>query len=249
MNEHPEALEPEPSQQQKEGGAPPWTLGDILICVVGGTVAGSLVLFPIFFVIALFFERPSDSVFYAISGSAIYLMVGGFVWMFIIKRRAVSWRDIGFEPVRPYVILLMIPFSFGLLFLAGVISTLTSAVFGDVPDASDQLAVTPSTGLSLIDLICLLIIVAIIGPVIEEMVFRGLVFKYVRLKRGLGSALFLSSLAFAATHFIPVLIPVFFVMGYAFGVVAEGTKSLYPAIAIHAFNNALSTMLVYWTFT
>ena len=238
-----------PTQElsRHQGDRPvPWTLGDILVCIIGGVFSGFLALFPILFVVSALFDRPSDSVIYAISGGTIYLLVVVFVWQLIVKRRAVSWEEIGFKPVRISILLLMLPLSIGLLFLSGIIAQLTTELFGDVPDAADQLGVT-SAGLSITDLVCLLIIVGVIGPVVEEMVFRGLLHKYVRARRGLAFALFVTSLAFAATHFIPVLIPVFIAMGYAFGLVAETTKSLYPAIAIHALNNVFSTILVYWT--
>lgn len=247
MNEHPEALGPDPSQQQREESTP-WTLGDIVICVVGGILFGLVAVFMIFIIIAATNGRPPDPVVYLISGGALYVMVGVVIWLRLVKYRGVSWASIGFTPVGPGPMLWMLPLTIGLQILAGLVAYLTQLIFVDVPDASDQLAVT-SEGLSLTELFCFLIVVALIGPVVEEIVFRGLLYRYLRARRGIALALVISSLAFSAIHFIPVLLAVFFVMGFVFGLVAERTGSLYPAITLHALHNAVSVVLVYWTYT
>ena len=231
-------------EAQQRDGSVPWSLGDIVICVVGGILFGLLAVFMIFIIVAATTRRPSDSVVYLVSGGALYVMVGIIIWLRLVKYRGVSWASIGFTPVGLGPMLLMLPLTIGLQILAGVVAYLTELIFVDVPDATDQLAIT-SEGFSLTDLICLLIVVAVIGPVVEEIVFRGLLYRYVRARRGIALALVVSSLAFSAIHFIPVLLAVFFVMGFVFGLVAEKTGSLYPAITLHALHNAVSTVLVY----
>jgi uncharacterized protein len=236
---------PAPSQVESTDTKPPapWTLGDIVICVGGGGLSGIVLGVLLLSLLDSVFGPLRDSVVYAIGGSSIYLMVPVFVWVWIIRRRNVSWRTIGFRPVQWPVLLWMIPATIGLFFVSGIVAIITSIFFEDVPDAGDQLAV--STQFSVTDLVVFLVTVAIIGPLVEELVFRGLLQKYVHARRGLGAALVISSVVFAIFHFTPVLLAVFFVMGFAFGLAAYATESLYPAIALHSLSNALSVFILY----
>ena len=235
---------PEPPSPPEKATQPPWSLGDIVICVVGGVVFGFVVLFMVGVVLGSIFGRPRDSVLYLLSGGTIYLFVGLFIWLRLVKNRGVGWREIGFVRVRPVALILMIPLTLALLISTALIAELTHQLLNDVPDAADQLSVSSSDDVSALDLFCLLTVVAVIGPVIEEIVFRGLLQPYLKARRGVGLALVITSLAFAAIHFIPALLAVFFVMGLAFGLVAEKSRSLYPAILLHSLNNAVSVLLV-----
>lgn len=229
---------------------PPWTYGDIVICVLGGVLLGFIAIFLTFAILSGLFgyldREPSDSVFYLITGTEIYAMVAVVTWLRIGKRRGVTLQDIGFRPVKLRSLLLMIPVTPVLLIVSGIAAALTAGLFGNVPDASDQLGVT-SAGLSVTDLVCLLFVVALVGPVVEEVIFRGLLYKLLRSRKGDSFAVFVSAVAFSVIHFIPLLLGVFIVMGIAFALVTEYYKSLYPAILLHALSNALSVWVVYIT--
>ena len=229
---------------QSEQRFPPWSLGDIVICVLGGLLLGFIAVFLTF--VLLNGIEPSDPVLYMISGTEIYVMVAVVTWLRVGKGRGATLQDIGFRPVKPGFLVLMIPLTVALLISSGIIAELTANVFGDVPDAGDQLGVT-SAGLSVTDLVCLLIVAAVVAPVVEEMIFRGLLYQLIRVRKGVSPAIIISALAFAVIHFIPLLLGVFIVMGVAFALVVERSKSLYPAILLHALNNATSVVLVYVT--
>lgn len=225
-----------------EKSFPPWTFGDIVICVFGGLLFGFIAIFLTGIILGgLEF---SDSVLYMITGTEIYVMVAVITWLRVVKGRGLTLQDIGFRPVKPVVLLLMLPLTLAMLILSGIIAELTTSLFGDVPDAGDQLGVT-SVGLSVTDLVCLLIVAVMVAPIIEEVVFRGLLYQLVRARKGVSLAIIVSAVAFAGVHFIPLLLGVFVVMGIVFALVTEHFKSLYPAILLHALNNATSVVLVY----
>ena len=189
-------------------------------------------------------REPSYAVGYLILGGLTYgadLLV---IWLVVFKRRKASWADIGFRPVKPWVLLVMLPLTLPLLVLTGIVAELTVRLFGDVPGPADQLGV-PSAGLSVTDFVCLFAVVVVIGPIVEEIVFRGIFYQVLRARKGIAFGLIVSSLVFSAIHFIPVLIAVFFVMGLAFALVTQLTKSIYPAILLHALNNGVSITLLY----
>jgi membrane protease YdiL (CAAX protease family) len=86
----------------------------------------------------------------------------------------------------------------------------------------------------------------LVGPVAEELFFRGFLYTALRQRLGIGAAATISALVFAIGHIDALgVVAASFVMGVAIALVYEYTRSLWVAIAIHVFNNALATVLVY----
>ena len=88
--------------------------------------------------------------------------------------------------------------------------------------------------------------VAIIGPVSEEICFRGLC--YTRLKAAMRpwAAGLISSVFFGLAHGDPVWFLVGFAAGLFLSWVFETTGSLLCAIVVHVTNNALSSLTAYY---
>lgn len=84
--------------------------------------------------------------------------------------------------------------------------------------------------------------VVIIGPIVEELLFRGLVFQYLeRVKKG-WFPIVLSGLAFGLWHEEPVQVVYTALMGIGLGIVYAKTRDLRLVMAIHICNNFLSTL-------
>ncbi|MCA1694437.1 MAG: CPBP family intramembrane metalloprotease, partial [Actinobacteria bacterium] len=128
----------------------------------------------------------------------------------------------------------------------GLLSALVGQLLGDVPTAQEQVIPGQST-LPVWDLLALIAAGAIAAPFAEEFLFRGLLYRYLRSRRSVLAAILISSLVFALAHFTPVLIPVLFVFGIAEALVAERYDSLYPAMALHALNNAALFIALFLT--
>lgn len=92
----------------------------------------------------------------------------------------------------------------------------------------------------------LLVINAVcIAPVVEELLFRGVLHGFLSRKLGFYWAALLSSFAFAAVHLTPsVLLPIF-VLGLLLSAIYERRGSLYENIFFHALFNAV-TLAVIW---
>lgn len=78
------------------------------------------------------------------------------------------------------------------------------------------------------------------APILEEILFRGLIFESCRERFGSGLALLLSALLFGAIHIIPVQMINAFVVGLILGYVYLRTRSLLAVIILHAFNNGIA---------
>lgn len=84
----------------------------------------------------------------------------------------------------------------------------------------------------------LLALVAVIGPVAEELFFRGVLYGWLRTRIGIGWALGVSAFLFSALHTDPFAFAPIFGLGLLFGWVYERTGTLAAPITIHVFHNA-----------
>lgn len=80
----------------------------------------------------------------------------------------------------------------------------------------------------------------IAAPILEEILFRGLIFESCTERWGRGVGLVLSALLFGVIHIVPVQVINAFVVGLILGYVYLRTRSLLSVIIIHAFNNAIA---------
>ena len=220
-----------------------WSVLDVVLAVVTGTGIG-IVLGGISGALLLGGSGVSDSVMFLVIGTFIYGGIALMSWLLVVKRRSVPIEATGLNKAGPGPILLMIPLTLGVLIMNFIVSLLTATLFGDVPTAEDQLALGSST-LTIVDLVCLLIVGAILAPLVEEFVFRGLLYRAIRSRSGIGAATLITALSFALVHFTPLLIGVFFFFGIILAMVAERFDSLYPPIVLHALNNTVAIGLVY----
>ncbi len=87
-----------------------------------------------------------------------------------------------------------------------------------------------------------LLSVVVIGPIVEELLFRGLVFHYLEQIRGGWFPIVISGIVFGIWHGEPVQCVYTAIMGIAFGVVYAKVRDLRVVILLHMLNNFLSTL-------
>ena len=94
-------------------------------------------------------------------------------------------------------------------------------------------------------LIPMVLIIGIIGPIAEEVFFRGFAYRALKQRFGLWPGVVLSGLFFAAIHGNPAaLLPIFFI-GMVLAVVYERTGNLAAPIGLHCANNLLVVLLYF----
>lgn len=94
------------------------------------------------------------------------------------------------------------------------------------------------------DTVLLALIVVVGAPVVEELVYRGLLQRSIGRAIGAAASLVLVSLVFAAIHFSPVEIPGLFVAGLVFGAGVLLTGRIGPSILAHAAFNATGLFIL-----
>lgn len=96
-----------------------------------------------------------------------------------------------------------------------------------------------------VDLITALVI-TLLGPVSEEMAFRGYAQSIVRRKMSMNSTILISALFFSLFHPFEIF-PQIFVMSLVLSVVREISGSLVPPMIIHCLNNTVALMISFFT--
>lgn len=86
----------------------------------------------------------------------------------------------------------------------------------------------------------LVLVMALLPAICEEMLFRGFLFGSLRRKFDLKWAVLISALVFGAFHMSLVKLLPTAMLGAAFAVIASVSGSLYVGMALHFINNALS---------
>lgn len=233
--------------EERVTGAP-WRAPDIVLALVTGLLGSMMVLFVLFVLVAalpLEIEL-STSEQLAVFGSIIYASILVSAWYFALKRNGASFSDAGFNPVGAGPVLLMFLVVVPMMILSGIAVQLSRFLFGDVPTTQEQVLGSEAT-LTSSDYLLLLLVGVVVAPIVEEFLFRGLIYRYLRGRKSVAYAVVLSAIIFAVAHFIPTLVPALFVLGITLALVAQRYDSIYPAMMLHALNNAIGLTILYAT--
>ncbi len=97
-------------------------------------------------------------------------------------------------------------------------------------------------------LLSLFFVTTLVAPIAEEILFRGLLYKGLRIFLGVPGASLLSALIFTLMHGLPTARLPIFILGIILNHLYERTGSLIPGITLHAVNNALATAVLVMVF-
>ena len=127
--------------------------------------------------------------------------------------------------------------SVGLGLAAIVLSDLLSQAFGFMPVLMEDSFSQMESGWAGV------LVIAVFGPILEEMLFRGGVTEELLKKFPAGKALLYSALIFGVFHLNPAQIVPASLVGLLLGWLYYKTRSLIPCIIVHILNNGLSVAL------
>jgi uncharacterized protein len=83
-------------------------------------------------------------------------------------------------------------------------------------------------------------VMAILAPVVEEAVFRGLLYGWIAGRWGTIAAWLVSSILFAVAHVEPAHVILVLPLGLWFGWLRRRTDSLWPSLVAHVANNGVA---------
>ena len=115
-------------------------------------------------------------------------------------------------------------------------------IFGEPSTSTDLGTYWESSS---IDVALLFLSVAIVTPIVEELMFRGYILDAINRKHSDWTAIIWSSILFGLIHIDPFVVGQAFMGGIIYGWIRVRTGSLLPSIAGHMMWNMLALMLTY----
>ena len=221
--------------QRRDDERPPWSASAAITALLLGVLAtGILIMLLGGVYLAAGYDDPGDAdsfEFVAIAAQSAALV--GVTLIIASRFGPLSARRFGFRPpkgsVVGYIVLAIIAY----FAVAGLYSLLANPPQDDLPQ---ELGADKNTALAVITGI----FVIGIAPPVEEFFFRGFLYQALRNRTGVWGGALLSGLIFGAIHFKPEFLVPLAILGVILALLFEKTDSLWPCIAVHAFNNALA---------
>lgn len=140
----------------------------------------------------------------------------------------------------------LIVFSIGVFILSDAIDRIINT-FIPVPNFYEEMLGTLkwNDGLSFLIII---IGVVFIAPIVEEMIFRGLLLGGIEKKyKSAILPIIYSSIVFAAIHGLPSFFIQIFLIGMVLGFLSIKFNSVFPGIVLHSINNLLTLLILNWS--
>jgi membrane protease YdiL (CAAX protease family) len=137
------------------------------------------------------------------------------------------------------------PRALGLALLTVIAALAVSAALEPILHAARQQGLAPDAGrppgLSpIIGAALACIALAIVGPLVEELLFRGLLTAAFRQRFGPWRTALLTAALFALAHVLPRVIPPVFILGLALAFVYERVGSTLPGVLTHCLYNGIA---------
>jgi len=217
---------------------PRWGLMDIILVYFGITAVGIIAsLLPI--------KLDTNGLPYFMLAFTIqFLATVGFVYLFAIFFHKGQWRDLGVRKARPKAY-----FRYGIL--GGILLIIMVLVMGYVlkyvqPDLQPQYYEEMlRSATKLPDFLLVLLAGAVLAPVSEELLYRGMIYPFLRKHLGPTWGIILSGLIFGLAHWdlwrtVPLAIG-----GAALCYIYEKSGSIYVPMLAHGVWNGTMSMLIY----
>lgn len=236
----PVAEPPDESPVPEQDGASrwaPWTAPLALLTAFLFAIIGAIVVGIVGAVFGASFDDPTP----AVNIAATVVQDGAFVaaaLLFAGRAGRVLPAHFGFvrTPIGSAI---------GWTLAAYFIYVMLGAVWGTIVDVDAQDSLPDSLGVdeSTAALVAVCVLVTVIAPIAEEILFRGFIYGALRNWRGPWPAALATGVVFGAIHAggtEPVFLVPLAILGFMLCVLRERTGSLLPCIALHALNNGLA---------
>lgn len=165
----------------------------------------------------------------------------------VLRRHGVSLSDIGIchPSLRLLHLLWQIPaILVVLLVVQGIVVTfiaiISSSGMESSPDTDSTFSVT---GAAPVILVAAALVAGILGPLWEEIFFRGVLFGFLRHRVGAFTAVVASAGVFALIHIDPIMFAYLFTFGIALGLLRIFHRNLWGPLLLHVVINNLVTIV------
>ncbi len=202
------------------------------------------VLVTILGVLPLFETLISDSFLRMLLWSDIGNLFVLFVAVVLAKIRPIKiWKQFGFSKINFKKLLAWVACCWLLAFALDTIYEWIMNFFG-VEIEMQMVAQEIQRYKDIKSIIIVILFVGVVTPVLEELIFRGILYQALRTKLSVFFSVFISSFIFAVVHFNLLFIIPIMITGIACSYSFEKTKSIYTPIGIHIVNNLFTVIVI-----
>jgi len=217
-----------------------------IILVVGLYIGAGLAQAVGLGISALFSQDIQQTGGFSLFAYVMTMLIPILFFYFLITKNEGKKLNFNFstKPLRVY--LLIFPMMFGMMLIADYTTQLiptTGPFLGEIYKMyNDEFAKLLSSP------ILLILMTVILAPILEEILFRGIIMKgMINNNVKPVTAIIVSAFIFGAVHFNPWQFAGAFLLGLVLGLVYYKTKSLLMSILLHAFNNLLSALMMMYS--
>lgn len=184
----------------------------------------------------------------ALMGLQYLLVVGATVALILVRVRPRSsqpWRALGMR-FRALARLVGIGIAGYAVFLTGMLAAgaLLGSLFGGALALAQTTEEIIGSAGSTAEILLYLVLVSVLAPLAEEIIFRGYVYAGLRRFLPVRQAILLGGLVFAAVHLNADALLVITAIGALLCYLYERTRSLVPGIVAHALHNGLVLLIM-----
>lgn len=104
--------------------------------------------------------------------------------------------------------------------------------------------VSKTPNVTAVNIALALLTMVVVAPVVEEMIFRGLLFGALAPRLGVLAAALVSAILFGAVHGDLVLFPTLAALGFISAIAYAASGNLWVSVTLHALNNALGALFL-----
>lgn len=179
-----------------------------------------------------------------VGGLAVYVVLLLSIWLFVFRPFNIGLAEVGFTwpGIGTYVRIALL--TLAVLVTEAVLMLYLTDLLGPAPTPSQQVLGTDRVQLSALEGVLLGTMVVVVGPFVEELIFRGLLLRYAAGRMPVVLAVIGTSVLFAVAHGYTSLIVVFFLLGVALSVVAIRTNGLSSPFLLHAMHNLVGLSVI-----
>ncbi|MGX1598495.1 CPBP family intramembrane glutamic endopeptidase [Dietzia maris] len=174
-----------------------------------------------------------------LAGTAVAALLA--VRIHLLRRRGLGWADVGLRPPErsPWHLAWQIPAVMAVGVTASMIVLIPLGAGAESTGEKADAAIADLAAGGPVFAALGLLTVAVLIPVAEEVVFRGIVLPALRARLRAVAGITLAGAVFAAVHLLPPALPYLLVVGISLCAMAEWYRSIVPGIVLHGVNNAI----------
>ncbi|MCO1599913.1 CPBP family intramembrane glutamic endopeptidase [Desulfosporosinus nitroreducens] len=210
-----------------------------LALVLGGVVGIYIILsFGTFWLLE---QWPHERVLMYLNAFMTQVSFALLIWT-LKKARHWTWADFGWQGVPVRMIISRVLGLYALTWVVNICYAIALFNYGFTPPETDVYSKLLGQ-VSWYTLILNLLLAGVLAPIVEETLFRGVIFGSLQAYFGKWTAAVISAAIFSALHFQAYGFLPRFVLGMILVYLYDKYKSLYPSMGLHALNNIVATLI------